>query len=80
MCLETCRAPRSGRRCSGGAISEHASRCLHSVLPACDVLGHVQGPEKRAEIGIKDNLIRFSTGIESFEDTWADFEQALKKV
>lgn len=39
-----------------------------------------QGPEKRAEIGIKDNLVRFSCGIENMEDIWADFEQALDAV
>lgn len=39
-----------------------------------------QGPEKRAQVGIKDNLIRFSCGIESVEDIWADFEQAFKCI
>ena len=39
-----------------------------------------QGPEKRAEIGIKDSLVRFSCGIESLEDIWADMEQALARV
>ncbi len=38
------------------------------------------GPEKRAEIGIKENLIRFSIGIESLEDIWDDLVQALAKV
>ncbi len=36
------------------------------------------GPEKRAEIGIKENLIRFSIGVEDVEDIWEDLEQALK--
>ena len=36
-----------------------------------------QGPEKRAEIGIKDNLVRFSTGIEDYADIEADISQAL---
>jgi cystathionine gamma-synthase len=36
-----------------------------------------QGPEKRAQLGIKDNLVRYSTGIESFDDVWADFQQSL---
>ena len=39
-----------------------------------------QGPEKRAEIGIKDNLIRFSCGIEPMEDIWADLVQALDTI
>lgn len=39
-----------------------------------------QGPEKRAEIGIKDNLVRFSCGVEDVEDIWADLEQALAQI
>ena len=38
------------------------------------------GPEKRAEIGIKENLIRFSVGVEHVEDVWADLAQALDQV
>lgn len=40
----------------------------------------LQGPEKRAEIGIKDNLVRFSCGVEDVEDLWDDLEQALEKI
>jgi cystathionine gamma-synthase len=36
-----------------------------------------QAPEVRAEIGIKDNLIRYACGIENFEDLWNDLCQAL---
>jgi cystathionine beta-lyase/cystathionine gamma-synthase len=39
-----------------------------------------QGPEKRAQVGIKDNLIRFSCGIEAVEDIWADFQQAFDRL
>lgn len=39
-----------------------------------------QGPEKRASYGIRDNLVRFSCGIESVEDIWADIEQALEQI
>lgn len=38
------------------------------------------GPEKRAQLGIKDSLVRFSCGIEQYEDLWADFEQAFEKI
>ena len=38
------------------------------------------GPAKRAEIGIKENLIRFSVGVENVEDIWADVKQALALV
>ncbi|KAK9823211.1 hypothetical protein WJX72_001111 [[Myrmecia] bisecta] len=39
-----------------------------------------QGPEKRAEYGIKDNLIRYSCGVECVEDLWRDICQALDKI
>ena len=39
-----------------------------------------QGPEKRAEIGIKDNLVRFSAGIEDYADIEADILQALAQL
>ena len=39
-----------------------------------------QGPEMRAKVGIRDNLIRFSCGVESVEDIWADFQQAFAKL
>jgi cystathionine beta-lyase/cystathionine gamma-synthase len=34
-------------------------------------------PKQRARMGIKDNLIRLSIGIEAYEDIIADLEQAL---
>lgn len=40
----------------------------------------MQGPEKRAEYNIKDNLVRFSCGVEDVEDIWQDLDQALKKA
>ena len=39
-----------------------------------------QPPEVRAQIGIKDSLIRYACGIENFEDLWADLCQALDQV
>jgi cystathionine gamma-synthase len=39
-----------------------------------------QGPEKRAEIGIKDNLVRFSAGVEDYADIEADILQALEAL
>ncbi len=35
-------------------------------------------PEERAAIGVNDNLIRFSVGIEDVNDLLADIEQAMK--
>ena len=37
-------------------------------------------PEERARIGIPDNLVRLSTGIESVEDILADLETALSST
>ncbi|HEU0139481.1 MAG TPA: PLP-dependent transferase, partial [Bryobacteraceae bacterium] len=34
-------------------------------------------PKQRERIGIHDNLLRLSVGIEAVEDIIADFEQAL---
>ena len=39
-----------------------------------------QGPEKRAEIGIKDSLVRFSAGVEDWADIRADVLQALDAI
>ena len=39
-----------------------------------------QTPEQRAEFGIRDNLIRYSCGIEDVADLIADVEQALERV
>lgn len=41
---------------------------------------HDKSPEERAALGIKDNLVRFSIGIEDAEDILADLEQALAAV
>ena len=38
------------------------------------------GPERRAEMGIVDSLVRLSIGIEDLDDLTTDFEQALSKV
>jgi cystathionine beta-lyase/cystathionine gamma-synthase len=37
-------------------------------------------PEQRAEIGIGDNLVRLSVGIEDPHDIIADLERALDTV
>jgi cystathionine beta-lyase len=37
-------------------------------------------PEQRAEIGISDQLIRFSVGIEDVADLTDDIEQAMSKA
>ena len=39
---------------------------------------HLVAEEIRNHIGIKENLIRFSVGIENYEDLKADLEQAIE--
>ncbi len=42
---------------------------------------HLSVPdERKAALGITDNLVRISIGIEDPDDLIADFEQALAKV
>jgi O-acetylhomoserine (thiol)-lyase len=36
------------------------------------------GPQRRAEMGIADSLVRLSIGIEDFDDLVEDFRQALQ--
>jgi cystathionine beta-lyase/cystathionine gamma-synthase len=37
-------------------------------------------PEDRERVGITDDLIRISCGVEAADDLIADFDQALAKV
>jgi cystathionine beta-lyase/cystathionine gamma-synthase len=55
------------------------SVCLSVSVCLCFFL-LPQGPEKRAEYGIKDSLVRFSCGVEDVEDLWDDLAQALEKI
>lgn len=48
-------------------LIQHPASMTHSCVPV----------ERRAEIGIGDNLIRISVGLENPEDIIADLEQAL---
>jgi len=51
------------------SLIEHPAIMTHASLPA----------EQRQELGIHDNLIRVSVGIESVRDLIADLSQALEK-
>jgi len=46
------------------------AKTSHALLP----------PEERKKLNIRDGLLRFSLGIEDYEDLKADLAQALKKV
>jgi methionine-gamma-lyase len=57
------------------AVSLGGTETLASAPAAMTHLGVAR--ERRAELGITDNLVRVSVGIEDAEDLIADFEQAL---
>jgi cystathionine beta-lyase len=51
---------------------------VESILSHPATMSHASmSQEERNERGIKDSLIRLSVGLESPEDLWADFQQAL---
>jgi cystathionine beta-lyase len=49
-------------------LANHPALMTHASIPA----------EKRAEIGITDDLVRLSVGIEDIEDLLTDIDNALK--
>ena len=51
-------------------LASHPAAMTHLSVPA----------ERKAALGITDNLVRVSIGIEDADDLIADFEQALDKV
>ncbi len=52
------------------SLIEHPAIMTHASVP----------PEKRKELGIADNLIRLSVGIEDIADIKADLEQAFRSL
>lgn len=51
-------------------LIEHPATMTHAVVPE----------ESRLEMGITDQLIRLSVGLEAWEDIWEDLEQALEQL
>jgi len=49
-------------------------------IPVAHTIFYEMGPERRASMGISDNMIRLSVGIENTEDLLADFTQALETL
>jgi O-acetylhomoserine (thiol)-lyase len=47
------------------------------AIPVAHTIYHEMGPQRRAEMGIADGLIRVSVGIEDEDDVVGDFAQAL---
>ena len=73
-----------GRQYCSCARAQHAGRRPSCCQPlpllnnrAATTACCLQG---RADIGIGDNLIRYSVGVEDVEDLWADLEQALARI
>jgi len=52
------------------SLAEHPALMTHASVPA----------EERAQLGIGDNLIRLSVGVEDVDDLIADLDQAFKKL
>lgn len=48
------------------------------VLPMAHTIYYEMGPERRASMGISDNFLRVSIGIEDTQDLIGDFVQALQ--
>lgn len=48
------------------------------IIPVAHTIFFEMGPQRRAEMGIADSLIRVSVGIEDTEDLLNDFAQALQ--
>lgn len=47
------------------------------AIPVAHTIYHEMGPERRASMGIADNMIRFSVGMEDQADLLADFAAGL---
>lgn len=59
-------------------LSTHLGDNRSLVLPVAHTIYYEMGPEQRALMGIADNLLRISIGIEDTDDLIHDFDQALK--
>jgi O-acetylhomoserine (thiol)-lyase len=57
--------------------SSHLGDNRTLAIPIAHTIYWEMGPQRRAEMGIADSLIRVSVGIEDSEDLVADFRQAL---
>ena len=54
---------------------------VESLIEAPAVMTHGSVPaDHRKKLGIEDNFIRMSTGVENVEDLISDLEGALKKI
>ncbi len=61
-------------------VSSHLADNRTLAIPVAHTIFHEMGPERRAEMGIADGLIRLSVGIEDIADLIDDFSRALQAV
>ena len=65
--------------CAAHDCSSHFAGDVHSILLYPAMSSHRDiAPKHRARLGIHDNLVRLSVGIEAVEDIIADLDQALR--
>jgi O-acetylhomoserine (thiol)-lyase len=58
--------------------SSHLGDNRTLAIPIAHTIYWEMGPQRRAEMGIADSLIRLSVGIEDIDDLIGDFQQALE--
>jgi O-acetylhomoserine (thiol)-lyase len=58
--------------------SSHLGDNRTLAIPIAHTIYWEMGPQRRAEMGIADSLVRLSIGIEDFDDLVEDFRQALE--
>ncbi|WP_428243335.1 cystathionine gamma-synthase family protein [Gynuella sp.] len=58
-------------------ISSHLGDNRTLIIPVAHTIFYEMGPERRASMGIDDNTIRISVGIEDIEDLINDFDRTL---
>lgn len=61
-------------------VSSHLADNRTLAIPVAQTIYHEMGPQRRAEMGIADGLIRLSVGIEDITDLVDDFDRALATV
>lgn len=59
-------------------LSSHLSDNRTLAIPVAHTIFYEMGPQRRAEMGIAEGLIRLSVGIEDLQDLREDLAQALK--
>jgi len=61
-------------------VSSHLADNRTLAIPVAQTIYYEMGPQRRAEMGIADGLIRLSVGIEDIADLIDDFSRALEAV